>query len=177
MACTSNAPRINLLPSAWGQNAWMVLYATAMGYPNKPTKEDKDAARNLVLSLRYLLPCEKCRVNFRAKMKGPLGHRLDDAVQCSDTFTRYIYDLEAEVASTTGAKLPSYDQTRRQIMSNTYVQRTKNPATMASPNAPTSTSTSISPAFWVTLPLAIVATAAITWGVTHMVTKRKSFLR
>ena len=164
MACTSTAPRTNLLPKVWGKPAWMFLYTVALGYPNQPTPQDKEAGKRLILSLQELLPCDKCRVNFREKMNGELGARLDAAVQCSETFTRYVYDLEAAVATSTGGTVPSFETTRGRVMSNTYVR----PAAFASSASPPK---DISPALWVTLPSAVVATGVITWAVTKMLNR------
>jgi len=142
----------------------MFLYTVALGYPNTPTPQEKAAAKDFLLSLQHLIPCDKCRVNLRAKMNGEFGTRLDAALQCSETFTRYVYDLEASVAASTGKTLPSYSDTVKTLLSNTYVSKPAVAAgsaeastTFASPT--TSTSGVV---LGVTLPLVAVALVIIT---------------
>jgi hypothetical protein len=140
----------------------------ALGYPNTPTIHDKTAAKNLILSLQNLLPCEKCRVNFIEKMKADVfgGARLENAVQCSENLIKYVHDLEVAVASSNGGKVLSFESTRANVMSNTYIHP---PSSILSSNA-----TTISPAVWATFPLAVVAAVVITWAVTKMACKKRA---
>ena len=167
MTCTSTAPRLNLLPGVWGKHAWMFLYMVALGYPNVPSADDKLAAKNMLRSLQQLLPCAACRTNFGAKMDGAMGARMDAAVQCSEALTTYIYDMEVAVAATTGKSMESRDTVVRSVMSNTYIRI----GTAA--NAITVSATKDNTALWAILPVAVVATAVITWGVTSRILKNK----
>jgi hypothetical protein len=56
--------RINLTPAIWGPHTWFFLDSMAMAYPDNPTNEEQTSAKNLLLSLRDLLPCWGCRVNY-----------------------------------------------------------------------------------------------------------------
>lgn len=168
MACTSSDARTNLLPRVWGKPAWMFLYTVAVGYPNLPTVQDRNAAKSLILSLQYLLPCDKCRVNFKAKMAGDLGARLDDAVACSESFTRYIYDLESAVASTTGGTMPSFEDTRRALMSNTFLRSPIASSASSIPSASFSGTTQgngTTLALSIVLPIAVVVSITVTWAI------------
>ena len=178
----SASPRTNLLPRVWGNPAWMFLYTIALGYPKSPTNEDKHAARQFVHSLQYLLPCEKCRVNFRQKINGAMGGaRLENAVQNNETLARYVYDLEAAVAETTGKVMPSYETTREKIMTNQYLHRQPANAN-ANANATaeavptddtTSSSSSPSVAVWVIGSILIVVACVMTWMITSLVLKKR----
>ena len=151
----------------------MFLYTVALGYPNTPTSGERAAAKNLLLSLQDLLPCDKCRINFRNKIGGELGGaRLEDALQCSETLTRYIYDLETSVSATTGKAMPSFADTRARLMSNTYVA----PAVAASVLGASDTPTNNGLVLGITLPLVAIALVALTWGVTRVALTRKNKL-
>ena len=175
MACSSSAPRLNLQPSMWGPYAWMFLYTAAMGYPNTPSQQDKDAVKNLFASLTHLLPCELCRHNLTEKLNGPFGGtRLEDAVACSETLTRFVYDLEAAVAAKNGKPIASYDDVKRGVMTNTYKQRAARANTLASPASLDTNDTKSMTALWVLLPIAVAISILVTWGVTRRLVRAKS---
>ena len=53
------------LPKNWGPHAWMMLHAVALSFPDKPTIQDKENYRTFFSSLKYILPCFKCRNNLK----------------------------------------------------------------------------------------------------------------
>ena len=90
--------RINLSPSHWGPKTWFFLESAAMAYPTNPTDEEKTSAKNLILSLRDLLPCEMCRINYRNYLNEIIqGNYLDDAVRDRDAFMNFIILLHNDV--------------------------------------------------------------------------------
>ncbi len=102
MVCSSSAvpdKRRNLKPQVWGKNAWMFLYSVALGYPNDPTNAEKRAAKQMVESLQYMLPCHACRDNFVREIDAA---PIDDALKCSDSFVEYLCKLENSVSARTG---------------------------------------------------------------------------
>jgi len=149
----------------------MFLYTTAMGYPNNPTNEDKDAVKGLVNSMRNLLPCEKCRHNLTSKLNGPLGDQLEEATQCSEKLVRFVYDLESSVAEMNGKTMQSFENVVRGVMTNTY----KQPPTAAVRSSITSSQANNAnmTALWVLLPLGIVVASLVTWLVTRRVLLKK----
>lgn len=155
MSCSSAPGRINLKPSVWGRTAWAFLYSVAWGYPNTPSDHDKASATQLIMSLRDMLPCEKCRVNFHAKMSGGLGEQLKQAVSCSDTLFRYIYDLESAVAETTHRAIPSFEEVERRVKTNTY-------ASAPAKDVDGSTRSPALVALWILLPVAIIVSVMTT---------------
>ena len=54
-----------LSPLVWGPKTWFFLESVALGYPEKPTDDEKEAAKKLLTSLQYLLPCGTCRYHFQ----------------------------------------------------------------------------------------------------------------
>jgi hypothetical protein len=79
------------ITGAWGPLIWSMLHIMSFNYPNKPTKEDKEHYMSFVLSLKYVLPCGKCRENFSKNLeKIPLT--MND-MRNREAFSRYVYSL------------------------------------------------------------------------------------
>ena len=167
MVCNSAAPRLNLKPYSWGNSSWLFLYSIALTYPNDPTPIERQAARDMLESLQYLLPCEKCRVNFSEKLNGWVGERIDgDALDCSENFMQLIHDLEASVAALNGKTIPSFNDTKRSLMAGKYLRQA---SAAAAASTSTSTTSGSNTALWITLPLAIAVAIVITWAITRAV--------
>lgn len=86
-----------MLTTVWGPSMWHTLHTMSFNYPVNPTADDKQKYRNFVLSLKYVLPCGKCRKNIRKNFKKlplTMKHMKNRA-----TFSKYMYDLH-EVVNT-----------------------------------------------------------------------------
>ena len=55
-------------PAKWGACAWSTIHYVALGYPKKPTAEHQRQYAAFFESLKYVLPCLKCRENFTRHM-------------------------------------------------------------------------------------------------------------
>lgn len=53
-----------MITADWGPHAWKFLHHVTFNYPENPTPQEQQDAENLFLSLKSLLPCEDCKVNF-----------------------------------------------------------------------------------------------------------------
>ena len=53
----------------WGPAAWEFLHTVAFAYPEKPSSEDKSAAKNFVESFACILPCVVCKQHFSENIK------------------------------------------------------------------------------------------------------------
>ena len=64
-------------PNIWGPHAWHFLHAITLTYPEKPTEQDKKNYSLFFHSLKNVLPCDKCKLNFRHHLiKYPLNHHI-----------------------------------------------------------------------------------------------------
>jgi len=80
-----------MLTSVWGPSMWHYLHTMSFNYPVHPTCFDKERYRNFVLSLKYTLPCGKCRKNLCQNFqKLPLKMKH---MKSRTSFSKYIYDL------------------------------------------------------------------------------------
>jgi hypothetical protein len=58
----AEGPRAGLNPECWGHHFWETMHYITLGYPeHSPSAETRQAARDFMLTLRYLLPCSLCR--------------------------------------------------------------------------------------------------------------------
>lgn len=90
--------RVNLSPLHWGPKTWFFLESAAIAYPVEPTEAQKTSAKNLLLSLQDLLPCEACRINY-ANYLGQIvdGNYLDEVVRDRDSLITFITNVHNDV--------------------------------------------------------------------------------
>jgi hypothetical protein len=80
-----------MLTSVWGPGMWHYLHTMSFNYPIHPTRADKLHFRDFILSLKYNLPCGKCRHNLCNNLKKlPIYMKH---MKNRETFSRYIFDL------------------------------------------------------------------------------------
>ena len=93
--------RVNLSPLHWGPKTWFFLESAAIAYPTNPTNEEKISAKNLILSLKDLLPCLNCRLNYASYLdeqtKGNDLDYLDKIVENRETFITFIVNVHNDV--------------------------------------------------------------------------------
>ena len=53
-----------MLPKIWGKYGWDYFHIVTMGYPENPTKEDKQLYYEYFMAFPNTLPCKKCKNNF-----------------------------------------------------------------------------------------------------------------
>jgi hypothetical protein len=82
--------RVNLSPLHWGPKTWFFLESAAIAYPTNPTDNEKLAAKQLILSLKELLPCLNCRLNYASyldeNIKGNDLDYFDEIVKNRESF-------------------------------------------------------------------------------------------
>lgn len=60
----STAHGKNSDPKIWGPSLWKFMHLMADAYPETPNDAHAESAKQFFISLRYLLPCEKCRTHY-----------------------------------------------------------------------------------------------------------------
>jgi hypothetical protein len=84
-----------MLTSVWGPSLWHYLHTMSFNYPLKPTIEDKKYYKQFMLSLKYVLPCKYCRINFRDNLKAvPLNNK---ALKDRANFSKWVYCLHEHI--------------------------------------------------------------------------------
>jgi hypothetical protein len=105
--------RVNLSPLHWGPKTWFFLESAAIAYPTHPTEEEKTSAKNLLLSLKDLLPCLNCRLNYASYLdeqtKGNDLDYLNKIVENRETFITFIINVHNDVRIRNGQEGRSID--------------------------------------------------------------------
>ena len=84
-----------MLTSVWGPSLWHYLHTMSFNYPVKPTKQDKEKYKEFMLSLKYVLPCKYCRINFKDNLKAvPLNRK---ALKNRRNFSKWVYCLHEHI--------------------------------------------------------------------------------
>jgi|TARA_B100001142_G_C14338203_1_gene656757 hypothetical protein len=91
-----------MLTSVWGPSLWHTLHTISFNYPVKPTKEQKKNHKNLILNLRYTMPCKYCRINLRKNLKAHPLRQCD--LKDRDKFSKWVYGLHEHVNKMLGKK-------------------------------------------------------------------------
>jgi hypothetical protein len=120
--------RINIDPSFWGDNGWTFLFSTGFGYPNDPTEEEINDAEHLILSLRSMLACLKCRGNYTNHLSKLLTDRT--IYSSKENFIKCLVDIKNEVNKSLNKPVYSYDDTVNYYYKKIYKKNTTSSSTI-----------------------------------------------
>jgi hypothetical protein len=98
-------PYKNISPDLWGPHLWKFMHLFTLTYPNEPTEEEKDIAYNFFTAIQTVLPCEKCRYNF----KNHLETLTEEVLDSNESLVKWLFDIHNEVNKTTGKPQFSFD--------------------------------------------------------------------
>jgi hypothetical protein len=91
-----------MLTSVWGPGMWHYLHTMSFNYPVHPTCQDKKRYSEFIHSLKFVLPCGKCRKNLCKNLKR-LPLRISN-MESRATFSKYVYDLHELINKMLGKK-------------------------------------------------------------------------
>ena len=100
-----------MLTSVWGPGMWHSLHTISFNYPVKPSKGEKENYYNFFLSLKNILPCKYCRLNYVKNIKSvPLNM---NTMKNRFTLSKWVYELHEEINKMLGKTSNlSYDDVR-----------------------------------------------------------------
>lgn len=98
--------------SIWGPSAWRFLHAVTFAYPEKPTKEHKEAARNLFRSLKLMLPCGDCCQHY---CKGMDSDPVDNHLESKDALSRWLVKFHNQVNERLGKSQYAYELAQQEF--------------------------------------------------------------
>ena len=61
-----------MLTTIWGPGMWHFLHTMSFNYPDQPSKDEMQHYKDFFISLKHVLPCGKCRDNFKELLKNTL---------------------------------------------------------------------------------------------------------
>ena len=95
-------------PKIWGPSSWIFLHSITLAYPTCPDNNDKKNMRQFINSLQFVLPCTKCRENFKKHLK--LYPLTDEILNSKDKLIKWMIDIHNQVNELNGKKKMTYDQ-------------------------------------------------------------------
>jgi hypothetical protein len=102
------------LPKLWGPHAWMFLHSVALSYPDNPSVTDKENYRTFYSSLKYILPCFKCRNNLKKHIeKVNINNYLKD----SNSLHKWITTMHNMANASYGGKQYTYEESKKYHLS------------------------------------------------------------
>ena len=91
-----------MLTSVWGPSLWHSLHAISFNYPIKPTYRQKKEYFSFFKSLKNILPCKYCRINYVKNLRAvPLTMKT---MKNRETFSLWLYNLHEEINTMLGKK-------------------------------------------------------------------------
>ena len=98
----------NINPEIWGMYGWKFMHYITFSYSNNPTIKDKEIMKNFFMSIKYVLPCEKCRINFNKHLEEyPLN---DDVLKNKKTLVIWLMNIHNEVNRIHNKKEYTFDK-------------------------------------------------------------------
>lgn len=98
----------NINPEIWGASAWTFLHYVTFSYPDNPTDNDMNSIKNFFENLPAVLPCEKCRLNFKSHLiKYPL---TPAAISSRFDLINWLINIHNEVNLENGKPTVSYEE-------------------------------------------------------------------
>lgn len=84
-----------MMTSVWGPAMWHTLHTISFNYPVKPSKEHKEYYYNYFKSLKNILPCKYCRINYKKNLKES-GFKKT-VFKNRDSLSRWVFKLHESV--------------------------------------------------------------------------------
>lgn len=101
-------------PDIWGPTTWTLLHSITLEYPENPTDDDKDNIKNFINCFGKVLPCEKCRINFKSHIEEiPLN---DTVLNSRKNFIKWMIDIHNSVNKLNGKKELTYHDALKTIL-------------------------------------------------------------
>ena len=91
-----------MLTSIWGPSMWHSLHTISFNYPTNPSNEQKKNYLDFFMSLKHVLPCKYCRINYVKNIKSvPLNM---STMKNRYTVSKWLYELHEEINRLLGKK-------------------------------------------------------------------------
>jgi len=78
----------------WGPGAWKFIHSISFAYPEVPDEVDKQNMYQFLISLAYVLPCDRCRKHYKNWLK---SNSPINAVSSRNTLSHWFVDLHNQI--------------------------------------------------------------------------------
>ena len=101
-------------PDIWGPHGWKFIHYITLGYPNNPTKYDKEKYYNFFISLADVIPCNVCGSHFKQNLElTPLN---DAALKNKESLMEWAINMHNHVNAKNGKKIYSIKEAIKAII-------------------------------------------------------------
>ncbi len=91
-----------MITRIWGPSAWFFLHIVTFNFPINPTNDDKQNYYNFFYNLQFVLPCGKCRINYKNNINDPDTKLTLDVFNTRDSVKLWFYKLHNKVNNLLG---------------------------------------------------------------------------
>jgi hypothetical protein len=112
-------------PEIWGRQGWHFIQMVALAYPENPTQEDKEEYSKFFESLKHVLPCPFCSMEYANNWE---QHPIN--LDSRDKLFHWTVDMHNEVNKKNNKRVLNYDEAYGAISQNCQV----NPKIEKKPN-------------------------------------------
>ena len=103
-------------PDIWGPHGWKFIHYITLGYPSKPTEEDKINYYNFFTDLGNVIPCPICADHYKQHLKiTPLN---DKALKNTESLMTWGIAMHNHVNARNGKKIYSLKDAVKAIIEN-----------------------------------------------------------
>jgi hypothetical protein len=100
-------------PDTWGPHGWKFIHYVTLGYPENPTKSDKQHYESFFILLKHILPCSICANHYKETYEQmPLN---DTILNNRELLIRWGIDLHNVVNKMKNKTVVPYEKARRMI--------------------------------------------------------------
>jgi hypothetical protein len=115
---------MGLGPDVWGPHGWKFIHFISLGYPRKPTDDDKNNYKIFFNMIPNILPCSICSNHFKENLiKHPL---TDDIMNDRIKLLNWSIDMHNEVNIINNKPIIDYDQGLNFIINNYNIPKEEN---------------------------------------------------
>ncbi len=107
---------MGLGPDVWGPHGWKFLHFVALGYPKKPTNEDKINYKTFFMLIPNILPCSICSNHYIENLKQyPI---TDDILEDKIKLFNWTVNMHNKVNILNGKQTVDYDTALNLLINN-----------------------------------------------------------
>ena len=104
-------------PKLWGPQGWILMEYSALGFPDKPTEEDKKRYKTFFESVAYTLPCSECRENYQKHIK---ELPIDEYLINSNALYYWVIEMKNKVNKSRGKDKVAFEKERKRKVNKNY---------------------------------------------------------
>lgn len=118
-------PTIGMSPAVWGPIFWSTMHIVSLGYPSKPTEEEKAGAAAFYNSLATMIPCPICKTHYKRFLAQT---PVESATATRHDLIHWVYELHNNVNAELGKPRISFQAYVAHMQSLAAAQNTTLPS-------------------------------------------------